>query len=315
MRLPTGTILVLSFCLASGLVLAADENPTVGELTGDATYLPGGKGEPKPLAKGDVLKQGDDVTLAPGATMKVALPAGASMEVTGPANFRLRMISDYAWTIELLSGTIDHLVAKDYFTGVTTPAGVFMALRNGDVTVKVDSSDGAQTVAMTLNEGTEAKIVEKDGEARKLVKGEPFVFRSEGEEPAGEDAEAREDEEEVGEAEEEARPKRPTMGAQIVIGRHVVRVVPKDEFRIAPTPTGGWVLYCISPEGEYAQVTIDGDINFFMTNGDEIEFDSEGNIIRHDAIVHVYAALDVRGIYDEAVANPNDASFVGNTSE
>ena len=310
MRLPTGITVVVSLLCAAGLVAAAGDDPTVGELSGQATYLSGGKGEPKPLAKGDTLAKGDEVTLGDGAKMKVTLPEGAYVEVVGPARFRLLVVSEFAWTVSLESGTIEHLVAIDSFVGVSTPAEVYVAVqRTGDVTVSVESTDAADTITVTLNDGN-AKVVQRSngGEASDLVQGEPFVLRSE-------KAKAETEAEEPAPRTLPRTPDKPVVGATIRIGDHLVRVVPKDAFTIAPTPGGGWIMTCKVPEGEFGQITLDNDVNFFLSRGEFMEFNSQGVVVGHTGIVHVYAALDIRGIYDEAVANPSDASFVGNTSE
>lgn len=299
MILRTCSVVVLCILLIGGLTAAADQSAKVSLLSGNATVMAGGAGAPKALKKDDFLRQGDVVEVAPGGKLTLTFGDGASMDVAGPASFSLKLLADFARTVELRTGSINRLMVKSVTTGVTTPLDAFVAVQEGVVSVKLDAVGGKQRATFKLWEGASAKVFD-GSRTRILGVDRPIVV----ERAAGVSAPA-----------EEAQA--PVVRGEAVIlifGVHEVEINPKGYFNIQPTAGGGAIITSIAPVGEFGMVTIDKETTFYLAKDEAIEIDGYGKVVRHTGIVHVYAALDVRGIYDEAVADPSDSSPTGKKS-
>ena len=299
MILRTCTVAVLCILLAGGLTVAADQSAKVTAVSGKATVLAGGMGAPKSLKKDDALRQGDVVDVAAGGKLTLAFGDGTTMDVAGPASFALKLVADFARTIELRSGSINRLAVKAVTTGVTTPLDAFVAVQNGVVSVKLDAVGGKKRATFKLWEGATAKVFD-GSRTRVLGVDRPIVV----ERAAGP----------VAPAGVAAAPVVRGESVLLTFGVHEVEINPKGYFNIQPTSGGGAIITSTAPEGEFGMVTIDKETTFYLAKDEAIEIDGDGKVVRHTGIVHVYAALDVRGIYDEAVADPSDSSPTGKKS-
>mgnify|MGYP003574287111 CR=1 FL=1 len=285
MRARTGIALVLSLVLVSGFAVSAADTVEVALVEGG--YY------------GQRRRDGSDgLWVASGSKLSLAFDDGSTMDLSGPAQIVLSEMSEYSRTVDLISGTINQYVVKDVTSGVRTPYDSFVAVRNGTVQVKVDALEGRNQVTYKLFEGEDAKVV--DGkELRPLGTDQPII---------------------VERSLIETPPSIPVSvpmasdGEMLVLqlGFNRIEIVPKSGFTVDGTPNGGVLVTCILPKGQFGSVAINTKTpfttNFYMTEGDVIEFDAGGNVLRHSSIVHIYAALDVRGNYDEAVADPSDSS-------
>jgi hypothetical protein len=285
MRIRSGTLIVLSLLLVSGLALSEPETATLTNLTGDAMA-----GD-TPLAAGDTLVEGTGITLAADAQATITFADGSAMDVSGPAILKLVRMTPYMRRVDLSSGRINRLDVGEITTGVHTPWESFVALQNGSVSVDVDG----YKVTYTLMEGDDAKVVDVSEESRgltQLTTDEPIVIERTGVPGVGAMPSAEGDPDSL----------------VLQVGARTVTLTPKDGFLVDATPTGGVRITCVLPEGQFGTVRIGEDLTFYLAKDDVIELDAGGNVVRSDAIVHSYAALDIRGIYDEAIANPGDSS-------
>jgi hypothetical protein len=267
----------------------------VGAVSGNVVVesAPGEAGTP--LEVGAVVAPGQWVHLGTDARVTVNFEDGAVMDVAGPALFRMTVVSDYSRTIDLVNGTVNRFDAKDITTGLRTPFDTYVVLRESSGFAKVESTPDSWVITYSLWSGNEAKVVDE----RRLLAldaDRPIVI----ERPKGAGAGMTEEPgATVGETE------------TIVLGVHTIEYTPKAGFLVEPTDAGGVRLTSKVATGQFGVVTVDGQKTFYLAPEDVIEFDADGNIVRYTGIVHVYAALDLRGIYDEAVADPSDASPIG----
>jgi hypothetical protein len=284
MRIRNGTLIVLSLLLVSGLALSEPETATLTNVTGDAMA-----GD-APLAAGDTLAEGTGIMLAENAQATITFADGSAMDVSGPAILKLVRMSPYMRRVDLSSGRINRLDVGEVTTGVHTPWESFVAVQNGSVSVNVDG----YTTTYQLFEGADAKVVDVSEESRgltTLTTDAPVVIERSGA-PGG----------------AMSLPGGDGDSLTLQVGSRTVTCTPKDGFLVDATPTGGVRLTCVLPEGQFGTVRIGEDLTFYLAEDDVIELDAGGNVVSSDAIVHSYAALDIRGIYDEAIANPGDSS-------
>jgi len=294
MRMRAGTVIVLSVLIGAGFALSAARTAELTILEGTGTVVSAATGTETALEPGATFGEGDAITLDEGARASVTFEDGAVMDVTGPASLRLTELTEYARTIDLEWGTINQFAVQDVTTGVNTPYDSFVAVQDGTVMVKIDTMDDRDQVTYKLYEGDDAKVV--DGRSvLPLGTDRPIVvdrLRSAGMGP---------DEGMPGDA-----------GSRVLeIGGHTIELIPGNAFAVEPTGTGGTLVTCTIGGRGFGTVVVDGDSTFYLADGDSIMFDASGNIVKHDGIVHVYAALDIRGIYDEAIADPADSSPIG----
>jgi hypothetical protein len=295
-------MIFLSIVLVSVWAVSAVDTVTVTAASGKAMSMSPGAENAMDLVEGSVVGQGDTLFLATGAHLTLEFDDGSTMDVSGPAQLVLSELSEYARTIDLTSGTINQFVVGEVTSGVRTPYDSFAAVREGTIQVMVDTlGDDRTQITYKLLEGENAKVVDRR-EIQPLV-GETVIVREPGAETAMPTADLSM--KTVGDA------------LSFVIGFNQISLIPKDGFTVTPTSEGGIIVECILPEGQFGTVSVNTETPFqqsyFLTKGDTIEFDAGGNVIRTSdgAIVHVFAVLNVRGNYDEAVADPTDASPIG----
>ena len=292
MRVRTAVVVLAAISLLAGLAVSAPDQGNVTAVEGNVTLADGER-----VTEGATLAEGARIRLAEGARLSVRfVEDGATMDLTGPAEIVLVELAEVARTISLLDGRMNRFVAEDVTTAIETPFRTRVAVRNGTVAVEVDESNAGDRVTFKLYEGTDAKV-DDDGRIRALGTDEPIVITR----PRGVRAPTI----------ETARPIVEGVSKDLKIGVHTITITPEHGFTVQPTPGGGVLITSILPEGQFGQVSIDRETNFYLSNGEFIEFDANGNVVRHNAIVHVYAALDRRALYDEAVADPSDASPIG----
>ena len=290
MRMRNATLFVLALLLVTGLALSEPETATLSAVSGEA-MLGSGAGA-QPLAAGETLAEGSEVNLGDGVAATVTFSDGAVMSLTGPATFTLVKMDAYMRRVDLSEGRINQFEIKEITTGIHTPYETFVAVQNGTVGVNVQQGE----VTYNLYEGADAKVVdlaEGSQGLTVLTPDTPYVVTRDA--PA--DA--------------------PVMGAAaagdpnsrvIKVGPRSVRLTPGDGFEVVSTPTGGVTLTCIVPEGEFGTVQLGLATVMYLASGDVLELDAGANVLRSNAIVHSLAALDIRGVYDEAIANPGDSS-------
>jgi hypothetical protein len=304
MRLPVSLVLVLSLVALGGLALGAAAAATVASAEGAVTVQTGVE-EPRELAAGDSIEEGDVVTLSDGARLSIAFAAGGEMDVTGPARIEAVLLEPYARTIMLHHGIVNRVQPgvrqpdnKPVVIGVDTSFGPFISVQEGEAYAEVDSDDAMDRVVFKVFDGM-AKVSDRVTGKIEIVDSEkPVIIERERVSPGP----------------QPVMEPQPTLtgGAKVInLGGHAIYMRPGDGARIEPLSGGGVRITSIVGSGEFLVVIIDGDQTLYLATDDFVEFDENGKIVRLDGISHVYAALDLRGIYDEAVADPSDASFTG----
>jgi len=292
MRMRNATLSVLALLLVTGLALSEPETATLSAVSGEAT-LGDGDGS-RILAAGETLSEGSLVVLGEGVEATVTFSDGAVMDVTGPARFTLVQMDAFMRRVDLAEGRINQFEIKEITTGIHTPYETFVAVQNGSVGVNVRPGE----VTYNLYEGEDAKVVDLNEGSQGygltvLTPNTPYVVTRDapGDAPAMRISAAGDSNSRV-----------------IRVGPRTVRLTPADGFDIVSTPTGGVTLTCTVPEGEFGTVQLGLTTVMYLASGDVLELDAGGNVLRSNAIIHSLAALDIRGVYDEAIANPGDSS-------
>lgn len=297
MRFGSVQIFALAIFLVCGLATAEAGVSVVAFDGAGISETPGETGA-TPVAVGAELAQGDTVTIGTGATMTIRFDDGSVIDFVGPAQFTLSLDSEFARTIDLITGTIERAVIGDIPTGIRTPGGPFLALENstGRATVTMLEDDQVQAV-FELLAGDNGKVGREGGVAYSIDVGQPETFVSSltpipG--PAGGDASSPEE-------------------GEYQIGPHTIVVEPSDQFDIQPTPDGGMKIISNVPEGEFGVVTIDGQTKIFLANGESVEFDGSGVVTENTGIVHVISDMSIirRANFDDPIGDPADSSFTG----
>lgn len=287
MRFRCGWVAVLSILLMVGVAFSEQQTAKVVKVSGKVTVEPGHR----TLKAGGIVSQGDTLTVPAGATLDLSFVDGATMSVMGPSTFRMRLISGAARTIDLYSGKINRMAAKAVPTGITTPYHTFVAAQDSTVFAGISESPDLNRVTYMLLEGKVAKVV--DGRTLKeFTKDHPIVVD---------------------------RPRQRTgptgmahMGGtatEFVIGHHKIRIQPAGGFTREQVRGGG--LKLVRSKSGVGVVTIDDQTSFYLYKGQYIEFDAAGNVTGHDGIVHIYAPLNYRGIFDDPIEGPASASYTG----
>ena len=290
MRMRNATLFVLALLLVTGLALSEPETATLSAVSGEA-MLGSGVGA-QPLAAGETLAEGSEVNLGDGVEATVTFSDGAMMSLTGPATFTLVKMDAYMRRVDLSEGRINQFEIKEITTGIHTPYETFVAVQNGTIGVNVQRGE----VTYNLFDGADAKVVdlaEGSQGLTVLTPDTPYVVTRDA--PA--DAPAM------------GVPTAADPNSRVIkVGPRSVRLTPGDGFDVVSTPTGGVTLTCIVPEGEFGTVQLGLATVLYLASGDVLELDAGANVLRSNAIVHSLAALDIRGVYDEAIANPGDSS-------
>jgi hypothetical protein len=284
------TLFVLALLLVTGLALSEPETATLSGVSGEVML---GEGEgARILAAGDTLSEGSLLILGDGVEATVTFSDGAVMDVMGPARLSLVQMTPYMRRVDLSEGRINQFEIKEITTGIHTPYETFVAVQNGSVGVNVKPGE----VTYNLFDGADAKVVdlaEGSQGLTVLTPDTPYVVTRDA--PA--DAMAG-----------VVRSAGDPNSRVIRVGPRTVRLTPADGFDVVSTPTGGVNVNCTVPEGEFGTVQLGLTTVLYLASGDVLELDAGGNVIRSNAIIHSLAALDIRGVYDEAIANPGDSS-------
>lgn len=295
MRSGSVQILALVLLLLAGSTVAEGAVNVVafeGAGLSETPGVPGGT----PLGVGAALAQGDTVVIGTGSTLTLEFDDGSQIDVVGPARFVLSLVSSYARTIDLLEGTIERAVIGDITTGIRTPGGPFLALRNstGRATVTPLAGDQVQAV-FELLEGSDAKVGREGGTAYSIDIGQPESFVSSLTPASG------------GEGSTSGE------GGEYKVGPHTIEVDPEGGFLVEPQPDGGLKITSTVPEGEFGMVTIDGKTRIFMARGETVQFSGAGMVVGTTGIVHVTSDLAVEPSqnFDDPVGDPADSSFTG----
>jgi len=290
MRMRNAVLFVLALLMVTGLARSEPETATLSAVSGDVML--GDAEGARLLAAGETLPEGSLVNLGEGVEVTVTFADGAVMDVMGPARFTLIHMTPYMRRVDLASGRINQFVIGEITTGIHTPYETFVAVQNGTIGVNVRPGE----VTYNLYEGGDAKVVDLAEGSRGLTvltPDTPYVVTRA---PAG-DAVIT-----AGAAAADGNSR------VIRVGSRTVRLTPADGFDVTSTPTGGVTLTCVVPEGEFGTVQLGLSTVFYLASGDVLELDAGGNVVRSTAIIHSLAALDIRGVYDEAIANPGDSS-------
>ena len=290
MSMRNATLFVLALLLVTGLALSEPETATLSGVSGEVML---GEGEgARILAAGDTLSEGSLLILGDGVEATVTFSDGAVMDVMGPARLSLVQMTPYMRRVDLSEGRINQFEIKEITTGIHTPYETFVAVQNGSVGVNVKPGE----VTYNLFDGADAKVVdlaEGSQGLTVLTPDTPYVVTRDA--PA--DAMAG-----------VVRSAGDPNSRVIRVGPRTVRLTPADGFDVVSTPTGGVNVNCTVPEGEFGTVQLGLTTVLYLASGDVLELDAGGNVIRSNAIIHSLAALDIRGVYDEAIANPGDSS-------
>lgn len=298
MRFRIARYVAVGLLLIGGVVLAADQGVRVTSFSGKGVVQPGGAGAAEALLEGATLSQGDVVNVGTGATISLEFADGAVMDVTGPARFALELVADYARTIRLYEGTINRLAVKEITTGIVTPGGAFAVTQNGTLFARAEPASASGRVRSTfkLFEGATAKSGIKGNGVSVMTTAKPVVYDLDipGSAPAPRTA-----------------PRRAVVGEKIELGIHDIEYFPKGGMRVEMTAGGGRKFTSTASEGEYSMVVIDEDTTFYLAAGESVTFGSDGMVLSHNGVVHVYSPLSRSAFYYDPVRDPAGSSFTG----
>ncbi len=102
-----------------------------------------------------------------------------------------------------------------------------------------------------------------------------------------------------------------TEGSYLVLPDTFIEYFPKGGMRVEMTAGGGRKFTSTASEGEYSMVVIDEDTTFYLAAGESVTFGSDGMVLSHNGVVHVYSPLSRSAFYYDPVRDPAGSSFTG----
>ena len=153
MKWKVGAVLFLCLLLAAGITFSAEGRARVEFVSGSVFLYSSADGASRPAAMGDEFGREDGLILEDGANASVFFDDGSRMDLSGPCHVRLRLVEEYARTVELLYGTINRLRVNGITTGVFTPSEVYAVIQNGDLFMRAEMVTEPQRITIWLREG------------------------------------------------------------------------------------------------------------------------------------------------------------------
>ncbi len=266
----------------------SSEDATVASVVGRVTLESGG--EASRVNAGTRFKAGDVVRVASGSRLTAKFADDATLALVGPAELQFVELNADARRVMLRSGVISEAYVRGVALEVETPHDGALVLQNSTGFARVRLGDRISFQKL----GGDLAQVFHQGQLQPLDGGWTLNVRS-GELSTGALANAAGTD--GGGA---------SMGRMVLGGRQISWAPPED-FDVERSAKGARMVYT---GGDYGVVKVGPHSTvFFLSSGQSITFDENGNVIQFDGISHIYHPLNgALPDYDEPVENAADAS-------
>lgn len=267
------------------------EHAGVSAVVGRATL--DSAGESARVNAGTRFKAGDVVRVASGSRLSVVFDDQATMALVGPAELQFIEINKDARRVLLRSGVVSEAYMQGVAAEIATPYDGSLVLQNATGFARVRLGD---RVSFQKLDGDLAQVFHQ-GRLQPLDGGWTLNVRS-GELETGAMANAAGAEGDVAGL------------RRIVLGGRQIAWGPPDDFRFEQDARGTRLTYL---GDDYGVVKVGPHSTvFFLSTGDTIEFDENGNVTRFTGVTHIYHPLNgALPDYEEPVENSADASVSG----
>jgi hypothetical protein len=307
-------VVTAALCLALFAVAAsagAVEVAKSGTASGTSTITRGGKATD--VGPGTQFQEKDVVRVDSGARLTIEFADhGSSITMVGPATLLIAQMNSTGRRVVLVSGVITEATVGGIALEIQAPNpnDVSLVLQNARAQARVNPND---KIVFHKLEGVYAKVWRngKDTDLgdspwqldvrRGVVSVEPppppAPTRTSGAPTAGRSG------------------KQPFIEksmdhdhAVITDGNKAIVFHPASRFTRERTAEGGFRICFQGGDDEFGEVEIGRETTIFLGNGQCIEFDGDGNVIRSDGIVHEYRPL-FDAIYSaDPISDATDAS-------
>lgn len=293
-----GLFLAVSVATAGAVEVAKPRSPS-----GTSVLTRNGKavdvGSATQFQEGDILRVPSDGRLT------VEFADGASITLIGPAALRFGQMDEKGRRVVLGSGVISEAVVRGVALEIQAPDpyDTSYVMQNARGFARVNPGD---SVVFQKYEGHYAKVWRggkdtdlgetawslnvRDGTIASGLKRSPASAGS----VAGRNDPLKEEQLE-------------NDMVRVRLGLKTITFRPASNFKRQRTQDGGFILTFVGEDG-FGTVIIGRDTTLFVSNGQSVEFDSNGDVIRFDGISHIYHPLTDPIFYDEPIENAADAS-------
>jgi hypothetical protein len=272
----------------AGAIVESTESASVASVAGRATVERGG--DVSRVNAATVFEAGDVVRVASGSRLTIRFTDAATMALAGPAEVQFLELNPDAHRVMLRSGIVTESYGRGVASEIQTPYDASLVLQNATGFANVRPGD---RVVFQKTDGDLAQVYHQ-GRLQGLSGGWNLNVRS-GDPATGAVA---------GMATRTANMRRFTLNnREIAFG-------PPEDFTVVTNADGGVRLTYNGDDFGVVKVGPHSTI-FFLSNGESIEFDANGNVISFNGISHIYHPLTDVIFYDEPVENAADASISG----
>lgn len=278
--------LLLTLSLVAGAALAAPaETAKPSSLDGRVTLNKSTRVGPK-----TEFKEGDQISVSPGARMTIRLPDGAELDLVGPAQLEILQLHPEGNRVKLVSGYISSAYVKGVALEIQTPYGPSLVLQNSTARARVAPGD---KVLFQRIEGSYLKVYENINATSlksedltttwtKSLRGSSAA-PVEGDDPLADDS------------------------ARIKLGERYVTYSPASQFSKEDRAEG---VTRLTYNGDgYGRVDVGIGTVLFVAPGEFVDFDANGDVVGFSGISHIYHPIDEFAFYDEPIENAADASI------
>jgi hypothetical protein len=253
--------------------------------------------------EGDVLRVPSDAD-----RLTVEFSDGSSMSLVGPATLRFGEMSASGRRVVLASGVITEATARGVALEIQAPQPY-------DASMVLQNSRGFARI----NPGDRVKFQKLEGNFAKVWSGGQFIDLGD----TAWEMNVRSDA-----AVANPTPRRPSRAAsnssgqspfieveplpndtaRMTNGSKSVSFHPASKFTRERTDGNGVRLCYQGGDAEFGVVEIGINTTLFLADGECVEFDANGDVIRFEGIAHVYHPLTDALMFDEPIENAIDAS-------
>lgn len=271
--------LALLLSLVVGVFAADAQTARPVNLTGRVTVNKG-----KAVGPDTKFAEGDVVEVAAGGRVTIRTSDGADVDLVGPAKMLLGMLRPEGNRFQLQSGYVALAYVQGVALGIQTPYGSELVLQNASARARVVPGD---KVVFDRVEGSYLKIYEGQ-KSQSLAGTWSQDLRASTAKPSDPDSPLKGD------------------TARIKLGERYITYSPAGEFSKEDRPEGGVRL--IYNGSDYGRVDVGIGTVLFVSQGEHVDFDGNGNVTSFNGISHIYHPIDWMSFYDEPIENAADAS-------
>ena len=293
-----GLILAVSIAAAGAVEVAKPRSPS-------GTSVLTRNGQVADVGSSTQFQEGDIVRVPSDGRLTVEFADGASLTLIGPAALRFGQMDQNGRRVVLGSGVISEAVVRGVALEIQAPDpyDTSFVLQNSRGFARVNPGD---SVVFQKYEGNFAKVWRggkyselgevawslnvRDGTVASGLKRSPASAGS----AAGRNDPLKEEQLE-------------NDMVRVHLGLKTITFRPASCFKRQRTAEGGFLLTYQCEDG-FGSVIIGRDTTLFVANGQSVEFDANGDVIRFDGISHIYHPLTDPVFYDEPIENAADAS-------